>query len=68
MKEQVIDLEKIFATHVSEESYLEYRKDPENSTVKKLTIQLANGQQRQEDISPKRTHGWQINTSNIQYH
>lgn len=47
-------------THPTKDEYLEYIKNPQNSTVKKK-IPLENGQKTCTNISTKRTYRWQMN-------
>ena len=50
----------VYKSHISQRTHLKYKKNSQNSTFKKQTIQLENEEKIRRAISPKRTYRWKI--------
>ena len=50
----------VYKSHISQRTHLKYKKNSQNSTFKKQTIQLENEEKIRRAISPKTTYRWKI--------
>ena len=50
----------VYKSRISQRTHLKYKKNSQNSTSKKQTIQLENEEKIRRAISPKRIYRWKI--------